>query len=123
MIKPNEVRVGNWVLFEGKPYQLHVIAPEAPALDTAAFGVGVVDWRHLQPIPITWEILSKNYDSDGTTCNLVGGLGLKLYEGKWHLAHASEFCLTIFEFAHFQYLHQLQNLYHSLTGKELTLTP
>ena len=54
-----ELRIGNWVKFEDWYYQIESLAKELPTLDTPEFGIGVVDWNNLNPIPLTEEWLLK----------------------------------------------------------------
>lgn len=47
MIKPNELRIGNLVQYEGRIFQIATIAPEFPTLNTDEFGIGVVSWEEI----------------------------------------------------------------------------
>jgi hypothetical protein len=113
--------VGNLVRYEGKIYEIDTIAAEFPTLNTDEFGIGVVDWNNIEPIPLTPEILAQ--------------LGFKKLPVSWgcdkfHLTEWDEFPLNwcvsmnvnnailVLRLVH---VHQLQNLYWCLTGQELTL--
>lgn len=117
MIQANELRVGNWVIYNGKAYQIDTISPELPILD-ADFGVGVVDYNNIHGIELTPEILEKcGFDIKGKTadtCHMwLAPIWLtKMGEG-W-IYSANQRHVNLF------YLHQLQNLYFSLTNNELT---
>jgi hypothetical protein len=132
MIKANELRIGNWIMDRGgKMWQIDhweepdVVATKQPIIgDHPVFGTmyghPLTEYiTHLQPIPLTPEILEKagftkmggsfsfreftitaNYDLiiDGSSYDYTG-----VYWGK------------------IEYLHRLQNIIHSLTGDELTI--
>lgn len=122
MIQANEARRGNWVLFDNRHFKIDVISEEFPTLDTTEFGIGVVNWNNIQPIPLTEEILLK--------CGFVLGMRLEDFvKGKYRFVEIKG-GITYGEFSEsgvfyfntktkIQYLHQLQNLYFALTGQEL----
>lgn len=56
-MKPEEVRYKNLVEYDGRIFEIDTIAEEFPTLNTAEFGIGVVDWNNLKPIPLTEEWL------------------------------------------------------------------
>lgn len=119
MVKANELRIGNWVLSNGVEIQI--------ALDN-------IKWHPTMiPIPLTPEILEKcgftlendniskywklvinrteviSIEDDGSV-----GLNAENESSKQGYATYPDIC---------KYLHQLQNLIFSLTGKELQYTP
>ncbi|HEY9701610.1 MAG TPA: hypothetical protein V6C58_04150 [Allocoleopsis sp.] len=99
MISANELRIGNWVKYDNRYFQIHSIADIFPTLNTDEFGIGIVDYNNIEPAEITTEILE------------AAGFENKMelyFNGKW----------TNIEI---KYLHQLQNLYHALTGEELEI--
>jgi hypothetical protein len=124
MIRPNELRIGNWV-DGGKVYY------KIQASDFVYTNFNVT-----KPIPLTPEILeSAGFEREEDeilnvyskkylcTCPIQDSkpdhIDFKIYEdnyGNWYL---------YFEGAGigngFKYLHQLQNLYYTLTGHELTI--
>ena len=91
-----------------------------------------IEWNHVHPIPITPEWLERlgfekvgNYydlDFNGGGLRFLSDLdGCRLFTG-------SEYSLTIamdYDTCEIpntpKYIHQLQNLYHALTGQELTV--
>jgi hypothetical protein len=110
MINVHELRLGNWVNIWGEPNNIG-------SLQSNFWGVfinkvGEVDFKDISPIPLTPEILEK--------CGFV------LMEGSWYNllyidpVGAGRFkCL--YSVPYLDYLHQLQNLYFALTGKELEI--
>lgn len=112
MITPNEVRIGNLVMYEGKIYEIDIIAKEMPLLNTIEFGVGVVIWKDLEPIPLTEDILKKCCEA-----NTVGTFRYKdrlivNRQGEW-FDYGSNVKL--------EYLHQFQNFIFALTNQELNI--
>lgn len=120
MIQANELRVGNWVIYNGKAYQIDTISPELPILD-ADFGVGVVDYNNIHGIELTPEILEKcgfDIDLSNNKICLLDLVSRCHYEnGNISLHFYTSF---IKQETNIYYLHQLQNLYFSLTNNELT---
>lgn len=113
MIKANELRIGN--LVEGK---------DGVILPVVAFAVEAVNGDNrfgFNPIPLTPEILEKcGFEKNGCFYNVDNFqlmYGYTREEGKFF-----HFCLDeIVAFPPFKYLHELQNLYFALTGKELNV--
>jgi hypothetical protein len=101
MIQANELRVGNWVLWNG-------------AVDTVEDGQQI-DELVFDPIPLTPEILEK-IDWNGYVKLNIGSY-FKI-DDVGHLYYRSDYTGI-----NIDYLHQLQNLYFALTGTELNYTP
>ena len=55
----NNAYHNDWVIFDGNYHQIHSTCPEYPFLKDARFGLGVVTWDNIQPIPLTPSILDK----------------------------------------------------------------
>lgn len=124
MIAANELRMGNWVMYDNRIFKIHCISETYPFLNTEEFGVGVVGFKNIEPIVLCPEILEK--------C----GFEWSIYHQAWHkqgfVFDLSERSVGGF-FMHksrlnseiicpeIQYLHQLQNLYFALTNSELTI--
>jgi len=119
MIQANEVRRGNLVEYEGRVFEIDIIAEEFPTLNTQEFGIGVVSWKDLGGVMLTEKWLVKFGFEQWDKNKWVDKNGVitisKLGEGFLYLANQRH--VNIF------YVHQLQNLYFALTGEELTLTP
>lgn len=119
MIKAEEVRRGNLVEYDGRVFEIDVIAEEFPTLNTTEFGIGVVDWNNIRPIPLSEEWLVKM----GFVRHPWGLVksGLLFKDDLNHpceeltLEVGNGFRVTV------NSVHQLQNLTHSLTGEELKI--
>ena len=115
-----ELRIGNLVEYENAIFEIDIIAREFPSLNTIAYGVGVVRWIDLKPIPLTEEWLlkfgfQKLYDNYYLL--YVGSLTINYYynySGSTWKFMLEEQLLDI------KYVHEVQNLYYSLTKTELT---
>ena len=119
-MKAGELRIGNWFVgYDNKPFQwdlthfsMLVLEQNAPEVDELIRG----------PIPLTEEILLK--------------CGFELSDCHWDYWNPDEelsFCMTIFEDGMFfsagegirlnkypiEYVHQLQDIFYVITGKEL----
>ena len=131
MIQPKELRIGNYVnvfdkideiksidenehggfcKFKNNPYQYY-LCHNGEAL--------------IKPIILTEEILLKfGFSSRGTFwLDLYLDEKTKFTLG-WHLDGRIDFEISInkiyFDISHIKHIHQLQNLFYSLTGEELT---
>ena len=115
-MKATELRIGNWVDYFGKAIEV-----EAHHFNTREMDEG------FKPIPLTEEWFKKFgckpefYGGQGNIGYnvLVKGLGrLFSHDGLiWHPSMA----LANFLKCELKYVHQFQNLYHTLKGEELEL--
>lgn len=114
-IHANELRIGNLVTYKGKVVDVGIHTFHDLML-------GLSDAWEYAPIPLSEEWLLK--------------FGFELYDDNGELKAGDRFythpsfpgCLTttfIYNWTdhRVQYVHQLQNIYFCLVGKELTLTP
>lgn len=123
-MQAKDFRIGNLVKHDNRVFAIDSIANEFPTLDTIEFGVGVVDWNNIEPIQLTVGWL----DGFGFEKEEEGGLEsydyyleigdeLDIY-ANWNDGKLR--CLSVsFLEIEINYVHQLQNLYFALTGKEL----
>src|SRR5690606_13658422 len=118
MIQANELRIGNYVNIylgvndkDGCWYSNY----EITGLDIAQIDEG--DYICIEPIELTEEILLKcgfrNSEDDTLTNEHGFTLGRKMNINK------TPYFMTRGTFIELKHLHQLQNLYFALTGKEL----
>lgn len=126
MIKIEELRIGNWVIWKDVLKDNH--REELDPCEDEPYKLCSYDefeWVHeFDPIPLTHEILLKCGFEEGAwflhipKCNLyfvwfsdTGTVELEISEGTYSPGLNYE-C---------KHLHQLQNLYYALTGKELNI--
>lgn len=123
MIKANELRIGNLVQFEsetGFTEQVKVVCIRENDFDAEGdevFHNEKYDGDY-EPIPLTPEILeAAGFDKvSGLTYDHKDGNTIRESSGQyWYYVKIHGNLRSI------QYLHQLQNLYFSLTGKELEI--
>lgn len=116
MITTKELRAGN--ILAGNPLAIPKAAIYSDGwLEITAYGIWMVDEGNLpiEGIPLTKEVLLRcgfRYDENTKEYN-NGFLFVTLWENGKHLESRSRVWLS--------YLHQLQNLYFSLTWKELEI--
>lgn len=126
MIKPNEIRIGNYVTYYANetPFKIKTIVSEND--DWSGGGFVECSNNHriglggLKPIPLTEQWLldfgfHKNSNSE-LSLDVISFLNLKCY-----LNLSESFGDISHELEHIKSVHQLQNLYFALTGKELTI--
>lgn len=125
MIQANEVRIGNWIEYDNRFFQIDTIAEVFPTLNTGEFGIGVVDWNNIKPIPLTEEILFKCcfiLDFNDCYTDVNGNFYLFINRGNvLGLNNGNIYYSASKGAIHIKYLHQLQNLYFALIGKELEI--
>jgi hypothetical protein len=126
MIKANELRIGNWVMFSllnnPPPDFINKLA-KVDAQDIRYIQEDVhSDYMEWNPIPLSPEILEKaggiKQTHDESEYWFKKDFGLR------YLDYAPAIILIIgYERKHvnLKYLHQLQNLFYSLTGEELNI--
>ena len=128
-MKANELRVGNFVKYENKVFEIAGTSPEYPFLNTIEFGVGVVEWHTIKSIPLTDEWFIKfgaTKDKDYNVHNTLSinddyGYILFVHTEKGYdvFIHINDHSVLLYN--EIQYVHQLQNLYYAITGEELKI--
>ena len=110
MIKPQELRIGNWLRIKESDTKVQV----------EVYMLNLSYLTGYQPIPLTPEILLK--------CEFVMHKDKGLWrKGNFYLhfytLSENEYCFTFKDYksASILYLHQLQNIYWCLCGEELTI--
>jgi hypothetical protein len=111
MIQANELRIGNFVEYRcydelATPKEEWVLNPID--IDDLIYLFETPNPTDYRPIPLTKEWMRKFKFPSNDPILLYNSDGDAVY---------------LSDFDHIKYLHQLQNLYHSLTGEELTLNP
>lgn len=126
MIQANQLRIGNWILKDGKYFQIiyginkkYVYGLDSEILDSH---INKSELNNLHPIPLTEEILLKCGFDNGYEITIK--IGRKKIVFNWSIKIVSTgyrsgwYCE---KYRNIKYLHQLQNLIFALTGKELEI--
>jgi hypothetical protein len=122
MIKSEELRIGNYYEVDGAIYKVSGIEKNSFRGEMIQKATGMrTNGGRRQPIELTGQILIK--------CGFSKNIDYKLYLDDCYLVSdgeevwaAKEFNDMEFTFSiGYSYLHQLQNLYYCLTGKELEI--
>lgn len=128
-MKANELRIGNWVMYNNQ-------IVKTTGLHYGMFECGCPDdnnWMctgrisEVHPIELTEEVLLKiGFEKDGNNYSLVcGDIEVGYYIDNFkqvlyiNVSREKRFYKNELRSYDVKYLHQLQNTYHTLTGKEL----
>lgn len=129
MIKTESLRIGNWIKLIGSDEHHLVGSLQTKMVDNIGtihlYGNGV--WNRedqVEGIRITSEILDKCGfdlfdDDDFMQTQYRGIFYIRMIE---HI-RCTEIRIGDMHFGHIAYLHELQNIYYSITGQELNYTP
>lgn len=123
MIKSNELRIGNYVLFDdGKQDKITAIWQDG------VNGNSHSRWylERIMPITLTGELLEKlGFQNEGKRNKII--IGEYWTVGRFEISFCNPGFIYIangystFYVENYKYVHQLQNLYFALTGEELTV--
>lgn len=127
-MKANELRIGNWVYdMNGKPQQIDQVVRHPSCERNYGYISKFKGWNFangyiddLNPIPITEEWLLKlGFERYGDNGEYFKHKDIEVFEflnigTAFKVFDSSGICICYIE-----YVHQLQNLYFALTGKEL----
>ena len=117
-MKPEELRIGNIVSVYGKHQKVIQVAEEF--IDTEDYGGARFDREIIEGVLLTEDLLMKNGFSKDDAGYLFMDLKKESFIGSGQLGieflDAEENVLS----ECYKHVHQLQNLYFALTGKELT---
>ena len=133
MLKANELRIGNFIKFHNHLETEKVITVNARFFSSLAGGRSLEEMKsdeelsnYYSGIPLTLEILEKcgwgKSDEHEIGTNMLN----ENNDGLYFDYHFKRFRMDFgdnsdIRMPHIQYLHQLQNLYYSLTGDELEI--
>lgn len=116
-MKANELRIGNWVLSKDMPVQIEEIKPE-----TIRYCFGEFSISYIEPINLTEEWLVKFGFSHISKNDYQSPYKFLIFDIKLLcFADIQDNNERIFSPIDVKYVHQLQNLYFSLTGEELEI--
>lgn len=124
MIPTFDLRTGNWIIASDV---IHKIVAVAENKVKFADQKGSFNPEDLQPIPLTPEILEKaglKQRGKSSLYDKVPEEGFT-YHIYWHrimLFHAPDNTLSHWLNTRIVFLHQLQNLYYYLTGREIQIS-
>lgn len=117
MIKANELRIGNWIYYNGKLSKIDLTDFRDILEDN-------YEINYYKPIELTEEILLKSKlkptseDFFGIKISKKGFLEINLKPKRTIIFFDGVYFI---ELKNIKYLNQLQNLYFALTGKELEI--
>ena len=123
----SELRIGNWVEIKDQVVRTFEQTKGVGSLQHVAGQLWSIE--ELKPIPLTEEWLERfGFDKDGFKQYEFINWGIKvkkdtlaISEPNWIVFHG--FMNQFSEIVSLKHVHQLQNLYHALTGEELELKP
>ena len=130
-MKANELRIGNLVKYDNRIFKIDSISTVFPTLNTDEFGIGVVDYNNIEPIPLTEDWLLKFGFENNKRANanryFKEGIYPRSFAFQFYKNGRVDFWYSDFNVGNLnrikynllEYVHQLQNLYFALTGKEL----
>lgn len=114
-MKASDLRIGNWVLCNDQPCKVICLNED----EIICIGEDRVE-EEIKPIPLTPEILEKagfeNKNDNFYTIQNVISFGIQP-DGLYPTFIKGDNVINQVKF-----LHQLQNLYHALTGEDLPVT-
>ena len=112
----------DWVIFDGRYFKVDITDPVFPCLQTIEFGIGVVDWNNIQPIPLSPELMEriegwvKCKDNSSYAISYTNEVfTIRFYKGKFWRILYKDVTLDNIE----GHLHQLQQLIRLFTNKEI----
>ena len=143
-LQAKDFRIGNFVEYDNRVFEIDSISNDFPTLNSIEFGVGVVDWNNLQPITLTenwlldfgFELYDYEPNEESDECPDFIYMSYKINPPNklyyYTITNTPgdggyfDFCIKV-PFAEYvmlnsiQYVHQLQNLYFALSGEELQI--
>lgn len=117
MIQANELRIGNLVSFYGKFEKVESIGTYGVSFNN---GFGKYTLPNLRPIPLTEEILLRCGAKLHGIEYIIKASALPI---KIRISYGIAYCEfgNVYLGGRIKFLHELQNLYHALTGQELKI--
>lgn len=124
MIPTYDLRIGNWITVSDVIYRVTKVSATKVHFEGHKAGFSQED---LHPIPLTQEILEKAGFKKRVKTDLYDkipdeGFTYHLYSYKIMLFHSPDNTLCHWLNTRIVYLHQLQNFYYCLTGREISIS-
>jgi hypothetical protein len=122
-MKANELRIGNWVKDISTNTSSKLIYHIVHSINSQAINDTPIESQWFEPIPLKPEILERILQSRkiSADCYRIGEIDLYIKKiitcDEWAVFIHNENETTL----GYKYLHQLQNLYFDLTGRELSV--
>lgn len=126
-MKAKDLSIGNWVQYDSIPYQIESLTK----VDAVVHSIDIFDFRNrslenAQPIELTEDILANLFGKPRTNGNKfdiynIPTSGIEIQDRRKSALPTPTICIVKFgvHICYIKYLHQLQNVYHLLTGEEL----
>lgn len=134
MINAQELRIGNLVMVNGEIEEICGICEDYPFLKTVKYGVYVIEYKDLEPIPLTEEWLIRMGFQREKEHELFSGLTLILsdyiefysdnqdnFSDSCMFVGLRDVDMDIENHIVLYSVHQLQNLFFALTQEELKI--
>ena len=124
MISTVDLRIGNWITVSEVTYRVTALSETKVHFKGRKGGVSQ---EEIHPIPITQEILEKAGFKKKGKADLFDkfpneGFTYHIYSHKVMIFHGPHNTLCHWLSTQIDFLHQLQNLYYCLTGRELSIS-
>jgi len=115
MIHANELRIGNWVRSNLTEREFQITAEDIVYIN--------IDPSVVSPIPLTEErLLEFGFKDNSIMIDTIDKtLNISAIVGKDFYLYLDDVFGSAYDLNCIQSVHQLQNLYHALTGQELIL--
>ena len=125
-IKANELRIGNWVKLDKYFYRVYSVNPlENKLIDKDKIIISGWYVDGIQPIPLTEEILFKcdecKWHSTKWYIVKIGSIIVSVNTKTKTTTITDDYTDEVMLNIKCEYLHQLQNIVHSLTHEELNI--
>lgn len=113
MINTNELMLKNWLKYNNSYVKVCGIEPASISIHNKDIYLKIVGWEDLDYIPISSTILKK--------CEFKSSHGRYINEDGYSVYHLEDYWYLDIGVCGIRcnYLHQLQNLYFLITGKQL----
>lgn len=123
-MKANELRIGNLLSFSGEPVAINAgFIHDCDYWNKNPERQDAVSFENVEPVPLTDEWLERfGFEKDEESSSWSKIVSMPQFDYCFEISNKyQEFFQPDFLSIDIKYVHQLQNLYFALTGKELTI--